>query len=320
MSETDACAALDRLVDVLERQARRLGELLLRRLATELDLEPARRPRELLLALDDVDGHTDRARVIRDRPLHRLPDPPGRIRRELEPAAPVELLDRAVETERSLLDQVEERDAETAIALGDRDDQTEVRLDHVALRNRVAALDALCELHLLCRVQQLVAPDVGKEELEGVRGAGEGLAGPHRGLRGLLRLLRFRLDRRADLEPHGLELARHLLDLFRRELLLGDEGLELGRVHPAALLGAFQDRLQLLGLEQFDELVLRQAGVPVLSLRRSTISLTLRAVLRSFHEIRTTNRVTSQQRVRKVRYSVTVAPCGAWVVGESSRC
>src|SRR6185436_12465900 len=33
----------ERLVDVLDREARRLGELVLRRLATELDLEPARR-------------------------------------------------------------------------------------------------------------------------------------------------------------------------------------------------------------------------------------------------------------------------------------
>src|SRR4051794_13607353 len=41
-----------RLLDVLEREARRLGELLLRRLAAELHLEPARRARQLLLALD----------------------------------------------------------------------------------------------------------------------------------------------------------------------------------------------------------------------------------------------------------------------------
>src|SRR3954452_20576103 len=50
------CGA-ERLVDVLDRAPRRLGELLLRRLAAELDLEAARRPAELLLPLDDVHRH-----------------------------------------------------------------------------------------------------------------------------------------------------------------------------------------------------------------------------------------------------------------------
>src|SRR5699024_521468 len=104
-----------------------------RRLATELDLEPARSARELLLALDDVHGDADRARVICDCALHRLADPPGRVRRELVATAPVELLDGAVQAQRALLDQVEERDAETAIALRDRHDETQVRLDHAAL-------------------------------------------------------------------------------------------------------------------------------------------------------------------------------------------
>src|SRR5207244_8449527 len=38
-----------RLVDVLDRETRRLGELVLRRLAAELDLEPPRRARPPLL-------------------------------------------------------------------------------------------------------------------------------------------------------------------------------------------------------------------------------------------------------------------------------
>src|SRR5581483_754447 len=53
------------LVDVLDRQAGRLGELVLRRLAAELDLEPAGGAGELLLPLDDVDRDADRARVVR---------------------------------------------------------------------------------------------------------------------------------------------------------------------------------------------------------------------------------------------------------------
>src|SRR5262249_48774496 len=105
-----------RLVDVLHRQAGRLRELLLRRLAGRLDLKPARRARQLLLALDDMHRDADRPRMVRDRALHRLADPPRRVRRELEPTPPVELLDRTVQAERSLLDQVEEGDTEAAVA------------------------------------------------------------------------------------------------------------------------------------------------------------------------------------------------------------
>ena len=126
---------------------------------------------ELLLALDDVHGDADRARVVGDRALHRLADPPGRVGRELVAPAPVELLDRAVEAERALLDQVEERDAETAVALRDRDDEPQVRLDHLALRDQVAALDPLREDDLLRGGEQLVASDVGEEQLEAVAGA-----------------------------------------------------------------------------------------------------------------------------------------------------
>src|SRR6185503_3409161 len=105
--------------DMLDRQARRLGELFLRRLAAELDLEPPRRARQLLLALDDVYRHADRARMVCNRALHRLADPPGGVGGELVAAAPVELLDGAVQPKRSLLDQVEERHAEPAVALRD---------------------------------------------------------------------------------------------------------------------------------------------------------------------------------------------------------
>src|SRR5205085_9738031 len=93
---------------------------------------------------------------------------PGRVRRELVAAPPVELLDRAVETERPLLDQVQERHAEAPVTLGNRDDKAEVRLDHAALGGHVAALDRLRERDLLGRGQELVAPDVREEELQAV--------------------------------------------------------------------------------------------------------------------------------------------------------
>jgi len=91
-----------------------VGELFGRRLSLELDLEPPSDPVQLLLAFADVDGDTDRVRVVGERTLHGLAYPPGRVGGELVTTAPVELLDRAGEPECPLLDQVEERDAETA--------------------------------------------------------------------------------------------------------------------------------------------------------------------------------------------------------------
>ena len=208
-SETDAWAAESASSTCWSGRPVASASSCLRRLAPELDLEPAGGPAELLLALDDVDRNADRARVVGHGALHRLADPPGRVGGELVAAPPVELLDRAVQPERSLLDQVQERDAEPAVALRDRDDEPQVRLDHPALGRRVAALDRLRERDLLGRGQQLVAADVGEEELEvsaaPVRSTGRRVIGsPRRSAAARLGLL----GGLADLEPDRLELAR----------------------------------------------------------------------------------------------------------------
>ena len=113
-------------------------------------------------------------RIVRplsaERAGHRLADPPGRVRRELEAPAPVELLDGADEAERALLDQVEEGEAAAAVALGDRDDEPEVRLDHLLLGVLVAGLDALGEVDLVCGGEQRDPADVLEEELQRVGG------------------------------------------------------------------------------------------------------------------------------------------------------
>ncbi len=244
-SETDACARRQRLVDVLERQAGRLRELRFRRLAPELDLEPPGGPAELLLPLDDVDGHADRACVVRDRALHRLPDPPGRVGRELVAAPPVELLDRAVQAERPLLDQVEERHAQPAVALRDRHDQAQVRLDHPPLRGRVAALDRLREIDLLGRGQQLVAADVGEEELEAVGGAADRLrlVRRHGGGSGRARPPRPRASRPRARSSRAR--ATSCSTSSSAEVVLERERLELCRLDEPALLGALDQEARL---------------------------------------------------------------------------
>ena len=102
--------------------------------------------------------------------LHRLPDPPRRVRRELEAPAPVELLDGADEPDDALLDEIEEREAVPLVPLGDRDDEAQVRVDHPLLRLEVAALDPLGELDLLLGRQERIAADLVEEQLEAVRG------------------------------------------------------------------------------------------------------------------------------------------------------
>src|SRR6266545_4102347 len=213
----------ERLVDVLDREAGRLRKLVLCRLAPELDFEPAR---------GDVDGHADCACVVGDGSLHRLANPPGRVRGELEAPAPVELLDCAVEAEGSLLDQIEERNAEAPIALGDRDDQAEVRLDHDPLGAHVALLDPLRERDLLRGGQKLVAADVGEEELQAV-------ARPLDWAGCNLDLLGRFVDGRTDLEPDRLQLVRELGDFVIAEVKLERERLELCRLDVAALFSAF---------------------------------------------------------------------------------
>ena len=121
---------------------------------------------DLVELLDHVHGDANRACLVRDRARDRLADPPRRVGRELEAAAVVELLDRSNETERALLDEVEEGEAAPEVALGDRDDEPEVRLDHVLLRIHVAPLDELRERDLLIGGEQRHLADLAQVEAQ----------------------------------------------------------------------------------------------------------------------------------------------------------
>ena len=112
--------------------------------------------------------HPDRARLVGERTGDCLPDPPGRVGRELEALAVVELLRRANEADRPLLDQVEEREPLVAVALRDRDDEAEVRLHHRLLGGVLAALDPLRQLDFLGGREQRHLADVLEEELQRV--------------------------------------------------------------------------------------------------------------------------------------------------------
>ena len=116
-----------------------------------------------------------------------------------------------------------------------------------------------------------MAADVGQEELEAVGGAGGGGDGGRLLLDFLLGLLGGGVGRggarlgRPHLEPDRLELARQPLLLLVVQVVLEHERLELRGVDEAALLRALDERLHLVGLKQFDQLVLRQGETSVLS-------------------------------------------------------
>jgi hypothetical protein len=154
---------LDLLRDLLDRglAPQRLGQV----------ASDARYP---VHPLDHVHGDADRAGLVGERARDRLPDPPGRVRRELEAPPPVELLDRADQAEVALLDEVEQRETAARVALGDRNHETEIRLDQVVLRKHVVLLDALGEADLVVLRQQRHAPDRLQVQANGILGAGLG--------------------------------------------------------------------------------------------------------------------------------------------------
>jgi hypothetical protein len=251
--------ALDR-VDLLGVDAGDLGDLVRRRLAAELGDELALGAADLVELLDDVDRDADRARLVGQRAGDRLADPPRRVRGELEALAVVELLRRADEAERALLDEVQERQALVAVVLRDRDDQAEVRLDHLLLRVEVAALDALGEVDLLLRGEQADLADVLQEQLKGVGGhvraedvrrLGLALAplvgrALHRVGGGL-----GRVDLLDELDLRDLEEAVQVLDVRLVEIELAHGGLDLVVREDADLLALRQQVLDLFEFLEF---------------------------------------------------------------------
>ena len=233
LSEHRRLDGVERLLDVVQLQLGRLRQLLDRRRTAELGLELLRGAPQLQPALLHVDRDPDRVGLVRDRTLTGLADPPRRIRRELEALPVVELLDRAVEADRAVLDQVEQRQAVALVALGDRDDEAQVRVRHPLLGGVVAALDPLRERDLLGGGQQLVAADLVQKELQAV--------GRARRRRGAKVELELRVVGLLDLDVRGREGSAEPLDGLLVEIVLDVQRLELGGGHGAALLCIVQE-------------------------------------------------------------------------------
>src|SRR5688500_1414201 len=258
--------ALDR-VHFLGIDARGLGDLVVGGLAAQLGDELALGAADLVELLDDVDRDADRARLVGERAGDRLADPPGRVGRELEALAVVELLRGADQAERALLDEVQERQALVAVVLGDRDDQAQVGLDHLLLGVEVAALDLAGEVDLLLRREQPDLADVLQEQLKRVGG--------HVRLQVDGRLLpaAAAVDRALDLRLGGrgvvldqldlalLEVAVQLLDIAFVELDLGQGGGDLGVCEHAGLPALGYEQADFLELLKFSYRQFGSSGI-----------------------------------------------------------
>ena len=93
-------------------------------------------------------GNTDGTGLVGDGARNGLTDPPRGVRGELEALLVVELLDGANQTEVTLLDQIQEQHATADIALGDRDDQTQVCADERLLGLKTNVLNTRKTTHL----------------------------------------------------------------------------------------------------------------------------------------------------------------------------
>ena len=122
---------LEDRADAIGRDAHLGGNLLGDGLAAELLHEALLRAYEPVDRLDHVDRDADRAGLVGDGAGGGLADPPGGVGGELVAAAVLELLDRLHEAGVALLDEVQEREAAVHVLLHDRDDEAQVRLDHL---------------------------------------------------------------------------------------------------------------------------------------------------------------------------------------------
>jgi hypothetical protein len=80
-----------------------------------------------------VHREPDQARPVGERPGDGLPDPPRGVGRELEAPPVLEAIDGLAEADVPLLHEIREGELAAAVALGDGDDEAEVRLHQLAL-------------------------------------------------------------------------------------------------------------------------------------------------------------------------------------------
>src|SRR5262245_10217641 len=94
------------------------------RIAAETRGEVATSVRHLVERFDRVHGQANGSPVISDGAANGLTNPPGRVCRELEASSELEAINRLHQADVALLDQIEQRQPASEIALGDRHHKT----------------------------------------------------------------------------------------------------------------------------------------------------------------------------------------------------
>ena len=105
-----------------------LGDLLGTRFASKPLHQQPGDAQQFVDRLDHVHRNADGAALVGDRSRHRLPNPPGRVSRELESALVFELIDRAHQADIPFLNQIQKAQAAIGVALGQADDEPQIRL------------------------------------------------------------------------------------------------------------------------------------------------------------------------------------------------
>ena len=122
------------LHDLLGGHVEFLRQFLGGRFTTQVLEHLALDTRKLVDDLDHVHRDADRTRLVRHRAGDRLTNPPGGVGRELVALRIIELFDGADEAQVALLDQVQELHTAPGVALGQRHNESKVRLEQVVLR------------------------------------------------------------------------------------------------------------------------------------------------------------------------------------------
>ena len=106
--------------------------------------------------------NTDGARLIGNRTRNRLPDPPGCIGREFVAAAIFKLIDRLHQADIAFLNKIEELQPAIGVFFGNRNHETQIRLDHFLLGLTGFALALLYHMNDLAEFGNF-QPGLGSE-------------------------------------------------------------------------------------------------------------------------------------------------------------
>src|SRR6185369_9122368 len=148
------------------RDVHPLGDLGVRRFAAELLEEHARPLADAVQRAGAIERNAHDAALLRQRLENGLPDPPDRVRDELDPLRLVELVCGADQAEVALVDQVGQRHALILVLLRHADDEAQVGAHELVERLLVALANALGERHLVFPRDERVDADVAQVLIE----------------------------------------------------------------------------------------------------------------------------------------------------------